>query len=240
MKRLLFAFLLCGVFESCFCQDVKGFVMKQYEEWFSSKDSIFRKSGYSSYKIKDITLGKSKTEFFNSIKSVDAVLDIPTLAIVHITFDSASLFVGVIFEPKNRHYDSDDCCRNIIDESCRHLNETNNQQEWNYEIYDIFDSNGRILDVSKSYLFLCNLATVHDKDGYVNVRAKRTKDSEVVTTIKEGDLIYYTPSDVSDWWWVGLDYGNNFMGYVHKSKIQTYEYCSPQVKKKMELLNEMY
>ena len=41
MKRLLFAFLLCGVFESCFCQDVKGFVMQQYEEWFSSRDSIF-------------------------------------------------------------------------------------------------------------------------------------------------------------------------------------------------------
>ena len=241
MKRLLFAFLLCGVFESCFCQDVKGFVMQQYEEWFSSKDSVFEPRVYPhkiKYKIKDLTLGKSKTEFFNSIKAVDVVLDYPKQATVQMRFDCETLFIPVYYYTREPNESAVECCceeDSIIDESFKHLNSDNDTIKWQYIVFFIYDSEGLSIDIRKEQKkwYLQNPATVRDKDGYVNVREERSVSSKVVGTIKEGDVIFYTPSAKSDWWMVWHNY-EDYIGYVHKSRILTYENCPPEVQRKIE------
>ena len=156
MKRLLFAFLLCGVFESCFCQDVKGFVMQQYEEWFSSKDSILS-SGYyeTDYLIKDLTLNKSKQEFFESIQSIDVVLDCPSQATVQINLDNGILFIETLFHINNCESD-EDCCQcedTTIDEHLRHLNNRDEGIKWHYNLGRIFDSDGQSIDYDQDEFY---------------------------------------------------------------------------------------
>lgn len=240
MKRLLFAFLLCGVFESCFCQDVKGFIMKQYEEWFSSKDSILS-SGYyeTDYLIKDLTLNKSKQEFFESIQSIDAVLDYPSQATVQINLDNGILFIETLFNINNCESD-EDCCQcedTTIDELLRHLNNRDEGIKWHYKLGRIFDSDGQSIDYDQDEFYnhyKIDPAAIQDRDGYVNDHADRSGKSSVVDTIKEWEVIFYTRSIKSDWWRVYRDHGNKFLGYVHKSRILTYENCPPEVQREIE------
>jgi hypothetical protein len=239
MKRFFLIFIVCINLAPCLGQDFKKFILDKYEEWFSIQDTIYSSGVFGfEYRIKDITLGKSKEDFFNSIKSIDIVLDCPSLTTVQINFDSDTLFVPVGFHIK--HFEQeDDCCHcedTIIDERLKHLNNDNEQIDWLFLMDLIYDSDGQSIDIeqTESYHYLINPATVRDKDGYVNVRAERSLSSKITNTIKVGEVIYYTPSVKSSWWRVYKDHGNKFLGYVHKSRIQTYEFCSPEVKRRIE------
>lgn len=243
MERFIVIFILNIIFGSVFCQDIKGFVFKQYEEWFEGKDTIFDAGIWDlCYRINDITLGKGKEEFFKSIKSVDVVFGYPSVsqsvAIVHLLFDNETLFIPVGFNVKCKNEDEDECCHcsDTVYEALRHLNMEDNQTKWEYRILGVYDSDGESVDFMNccAFHFLQNPATVRDKDGYVNVRAERSLSSKITNTIKVGEVIYYTPSVKSSWWRVYKDHGNKFLGYVHKSRIQTYEFCSPEVKRRIE------
>lgn len=223
----------------CFGQDVKGFVLQKYEELFSVKDTIFSSGIFGvDYRIRDITLAKSKVNFFKSIQSVEVVLDCPSLTTVQINFDSDTLFVPVGFFINNSEHE--DCCCHcedtIIDERLKSLDNESKHIEWQFRVSQIFDSDGQSMDIEQetNYHYLKNPAVVRDKDGYVNVREERSGSSKVVDIIQESEVIYYTPSVISNWWRVYREHGNKFLGYVHKSRILTYEYCSPEMKRKIE------
>ena len=209
MKKFIFVTILNIVFETCLCQDIKGFIMQKYEEWFSCNDTIYSPGIYEfNFRIKDITLGRSKSYFFNSIKAVDVSLDYPSVsesrATAKIQFDSNSLFLHVAFNEKCQ-VDDDSCCHCedlVIGDAFRHLNNDSNQIEWQYRIIGIYDSDGQSFDIEMNeyWHYMYNPATVLDKDGYVNVRAEKSDTSNVVDTIKVGEVIFYTPSVKSNWW----------------------------------------
>ena len=61
------------------------------------------------------------------------------------------------------------------------------------------------------------LAMISDSDGFVNVRADKSPDSEIITTIKEGDFLLCEPTS-DNWWKVENFYSQT--GFVHKSRIR--------------------
>jgi hypothetical protein len=69
-----------------------------------------------------------------------------------------------------------------------------------------------ILDFGQS-----ELAMINDPDGFVNVRADKNTDSEIITTIKEGDFFLCEPTN-DNWWKV--DNFHSQTGFVDKSRIR--------------------
>jgi len=61
------------------------------------------------------------------------------------------------------------------------------------------------------------LAMITDPDGFVNVRADKSTDSEVLFKIKENDFFLCKPT-TDNWWRIDNFYAKT--GFVHKSKIQ--------------------
>ncbi|MGV8091067.1 MAG: SH3 domain-containing protein [Mangrovibacterium sp.] len=61
------------------------------------------------------------------------------------------------------------------------------------------------------------LAMINYPDGFVNVRADKNSDSEIITTIKEGNFFLCAPT--SDNWWK-VDNFRSQTGFVHKSRIR--------------------
>ena len=59
-------------------------------------------------------------------------------------------------------------------------------------------------------------AVVKDKDGYVNIRAKKSVKSKIVGTLKNNTLLYeFLDEEFSPSNWVHID-----SGYVHKSRLK--------------------
>ena len=61
-----------------------------------------------------------------------------------------------------------------------------------------------------------DLAIINDPDGYVNIRVDKNADSEIITTLKEGDLFLCEPTN-DNWWKV--DNFHSQTGFVQKSRI---------------------
>jgi uncharacterized protein YgiM (DUF1202 family) len=63
-------------------------------------------------------------------------------------------------------------------------------------------------------------AYIEDKDGYTNVRSSPNKSSEILTTVKEGE-IFYTElgSGLNTFWKVKTKGG--IIGYIHQSRIRS-------------------
>jgi len=213
--------------------------MSQYEKWFDSKDSIYQTGGNGiDYRIRDITMAKNKRDFFNSIQDIKVVLSYPQVTMVQIEFEQESLFLEVGFFKKDDYCDDDETCHcedSIIDEDYKELKEENNYKNWEFVISLICNSEGYSIDIERNWGYLILPASVKDKDGYINVRSERSANSDVVRTIKEGNVIFYTPTSNSNWWMVYSSHmENDFIGYVYKSRILTYANCSPNIKRKIE------
>lgn len=61
------------------------------------------------------------------------------------------------------------------------------------------------------------LAMINDPDGYVNVRADKSTDSEILFKIKETEFFLCEPT-ADNWWKIDNFYTKT--GFVHKSRIQ--------------------
>jgi len=61
------------------------------------------------------------------------------------------------------------------------------------------------------------LGMINDPDRFVNVRADRSTDSEILFKIKENDFFLCEPT-TDNWWKIDNFYGKT--GFVHKSRIQ--------------------
>lgn len=66
-------------------------------------------------------------------------------------------------------------------------------------------------------------AIINDPDGYVNIREKSNVKSKVVRQIKENELFYFTPLFKTEWYPVYLDENEPCIGYIHQSRIKTFE-----------------
>jgi len=58
---------------------------------------------------------------------------------------------------------------------------------------------------------------INDPDGYTNVRDEQSSNSNIITTIKTGELFQFQSSDQSIWLSVTKNDGTT--GYVHRSRI---------------------
>jgi hypothetical protein len=70
----------------------------------------------------------------------------------------------------------------------------------------------------------------------VNIREKADKNSRIVGKLKERELFYFTPISGSDWYKVYHEEYQPCLGYIHKSRITTFndfpEDLKEQVRKK--------
>ena len=60
-------------------------------------------------------------------------------------------------------------------------------------------------------------AYINDPDGYTNVRDGQSGSTNILTTIKAGELFWFRPSEQSNWWQVTKSDGTT--GFVHNSRI---------------------
>lgn len=67
------------------------------------------------------------------------------------------------------------------------------------------------------------LAMINDPDGYVNVRADKSTDSEILFKIEETEFFLCEPTAVN-WWKIDNFYTKT--GFVHKSRIQLIKYLA--------------
>jgi len=95
---------------------------------------------------------------------------------------------------------------------------------------------------AKRKRFFTKPATIEDSDGYTNVRSGKGTEFDVIVKINQDDLIFVAPSITSNWWKVF--YGNDCSsGYIHKSRIRTYEQLDENrqnvLRKKIESLDRI-
>lgn len=76
-------------------------------------------------------------------------------------------------------------------------------------------------------------AIINDPDGYVNIREKSNVKSKVVRQIKENELFYFTPLPNTEWYPVYLDENEPSIGYIHQSRIKTFEDFSKWLQEKV-------
>lgn len=107
-----------------------------------------------------------------------------------------------------------------------------------HRVYDAegvpFDENEPISNDLYGYLLIP--ASIQDKDGYVNVREGKSPSSKVVGKLTDKQPFFFTPSLNSDWWRITLmtsEEDIQFYGYVHKSRILSYDQCTHDVKRKL-------
>lgn len=76
------------------------------------------------------------------------------------------------------------------------------------------------------------VGTINDKDGYVNIRDKPSKDAKVIDKITDKEYFYYVPNSDSDWLEVSRkDDMKSIIGYVHKSRILKYSEMPYEIRK---------
>ena len=68
------------------------------------------------------------------------------------------------------------------------------------------------------------IGIISDPDGYTNIRSGKGTSYEIVGKIKEAEQFRYFPDTESNWWAVETIpyYGTPLKGFVHKSRIQSY------------------
>ena len=91
-------------------------------------------------------------------------------------------------------------------------------------------------DICYSGIYFYRPAIINDPDGFVNIREKADKNSRIVGKLKERELFYFTPISGSDWYKVYHEEYQPCLGYIHKSRITTFndfpEDLKEQVRKK--------
>jgi hypothetical protein len=98
-------------------------------------------------------------------------------------------------------------------------------------IFGIYNTEGALILNSEDFLKL--RGGIVDRDGFVNVREMPSISGEIVQKLHVYDFIWYTPSTLSNWWRVyGIDQFR-FLGYVHKSRIEFFDYLSKSQKLKI-------
>ena len=104
---------------------------------------------------------------------------------------------------------------------------------WNH----IWLPNGNCLfDNSSTPWMFMRPAIIDDPDGYVNIREKPNGHSTIVRKIEENELFYYTPISKEEWYPVYLEEGLPSIGYIHKSRIKTFDKFPEWLKKKVKEL----
>jgi len=76
--------------------------------------------------------------------------------------------------------------------------------------------------------------TISDPDGYVNVRIKPDKSSQIVGKFIKDEIFYYTPISGSEWYPVYKEEGGKQFGYIHRSRILKYIEFTPKLKEKVK------
>lgn len=74
-------------------------------------------------------------------------------------------------------------------------------------------------ETRQSYYSEYHRGTIHDRDGWCNVRAAQSKNAEIVGRLDDGDEVLYQLTG-SNWYQVYDPYTEEFLGYVHKSRIR--------------------
>lgn len=167
--------------------------------------------GGNIYALKDLCFDKSKEDFFSMIKSMEAYsLGYNLSSILELKFnDGSSLYYELWSDYSGE-----------------------NEDKYDYEILQIYDTEGKSL-VDKGEYLVCG-AGINDPDGYVNVRSEQSAKSKVITQITKDQIFFYTPSSKSNWWKVYLIAGGKPIGYIYKDKILPYRKCSTEIKEKIE------
>lgn len=80
------------------------------------------------------------------------------------------------------------------------------------------------------------LAIINDLDGFVNVRAEKSSDSEILMTIKEGDFFLCEPTE-ENWWKIDNFYTKT--GFVYKSKIRLVKTLTEKQRRDL-IINSIY
>jgi hypothetical protein len=78
-------------------------------------------------------------------------------------------------------------------------------------------------DMSSRPWFFMRPAIINDRDGYVNIREAPNAQSKIVRRIKENEIFYFTPLSKAEWYPVYLREALPSLGYIHKSRIKTYD-----------------
>lgn len=241
MKQLIISTLALFIAftQLCFSQDIRGFIMQKYEDWLSCQDSVISiECENQIFPIKDILRSQNKENFWASIKYFDVSLSFPKVAVAQVCFEKETIFFEINYELILDC--KEECCHseNSPQQSYMHFIDSIEPSKWMYNLVGIFDSDGYSLAidgfVEKDYLH-CPFS-IQDKDGFVNVREGRLRESKIVGQIKADEIAFYTPSVVSDWWRVYKfsNTGPKFWGYVHKSRIYPYQTSSPTMRAKIE------
>jgi hypothetical protein len=61
------------------------------------------------------------------------------------------------------------------------------------------------------------IGLINDTDGYVNIRANKTNESEIIGRIIDNEYFTYFEETNSNWWLI--ESGNGLIGYLHKSRV---------------------
>ena len=215
MKRLLLFWGFQWICFFCHAQaDYIGYVNSIYYKMYKQHKEKGIKTisvGGNIYALKDLCFDKSKDDFFSMIKSKETYsFGYNLSSILELKFnDGSSLYYELWSDYAGE-----------------------NENTYDYEIVQIYDTEGESLAAKGDYL-KCG-AGINDPDGYVNVRSKKSAKSKVVTQITKDQIFLYTPSSKSNWWKVYLKDGGKCVGYVYKDKILPYRKCSTKIKEKIE------
>lgn len=77
---------------------------------------------------------------------------------------------------------------------------------------------------------------INDSDGYVNIREKPSVNSKIVGRINKDELFYFIPVSRADWYQICWEEGDLPVGYIHKSRITTYDDFPKKIKEKVKTL----
>lgn len=76
-------------------------------------------------------------------------------------------------------------------------------------------------------------AIINDKDGFVHIRQKPDGDSMILDVIYNDELFFFTPESGKNWFRIYWKEGLQPCGYIHKSRITTFEDFPEDLKKKV-------
>ncbi len=78
------------------------------------------------------------------------------------------------------------------------------------------------------------VGTIQDKDGFVNVRKEASSTSEITGKLTTQEYFFYIPNSTKDWLEVSRkDDQKAIIGFVHKSRIRTFDSMPDNLKKKV-------
>jgi hypothetical protein len=83
------------------------------------------------------------------------------------------------------------------------------------------------LNKTTSVRYLIFAGIIKDKDGFVNIRSEPSNTASIKGKLNANELMYYTPSTQTTWWKVySKDSQNSFLGYVHSSRVVSFNELS--------------